>query len=214
MLLRMLELKIPIHEIRNFDCGSWDYPQMREHIDKVEKYIRRPITRLKHKWSFDYCFFERLTQKGFKGYGFPMQGRLWCKGFKTRVLNSGINPKDSLICVGFAVDERKRAFKGQGRGLPWRFPLIEWGWSEQDCLQYCYSKGFDWGGLYTIYRRVSCWCCVQMRIPDLRNLRKHFPALWQRLLQMQSASRFPFVRRGTTVFDYEKRFAAEDKLKE
>ncbi|GAH74603.1 unnamed protein product [marine sediment metagenome] len=45
MLLRMLELGIPIHEIRYFDSGSWEYPQMREHVDKVEKYIGRPITR-------------------------------------------------------------------------------------------------------------------------------------------------------------------------
>ena len=29
---------------------------------------------------------------------------------------------------------------------------------------YAMTGGFDWGGLYQIYNRCSCWCCPLQRI--------------------------------------------------
>ena len=53
--------------------------------------------------------------------------------------------------------------------------------TEKDCLEYCYECGFDWGGLYNIFHRVSCWCCSLQSLDELRKLRKHFPDLWKQL---------------------------------
>ncbi len=61
------------------------------------------------------------------------------------------------------------------------YPLIEWNMTERDCLQYCYERGFTWGGLYEIFHRVSCWCCPLQSFEELRKLRKHFPELWKQL---------------------------------
>ena len=36
-----------------------------------------------------------------------------------------------------------------------RYPLVEWGMTEADCLAYCKERGFDWDGLYDIFHRVS-----------------------------------------------------------
>lgn len=35
-----------------------EFPEMYEHIDKLEAYIGRPITRLKAEHSFEYYFYD------------------------------------------------------------------------------------------------------------------------------------------------------------
>ena len=37
--------------------------------------------------------------------------------------------------------------------------------------EYCYDHGFDWDGLYEIFRRVSCWCCPLQSLSELRKRR-------------------------------------------
>ena len=218
MLLRMIELGIPIDEVRYFDCGSWEFPQMVEHIRKVERIIPIPITRMRYKYNLDYLFSEKITRKGNTGYGFPTMVYRWCTGKKRDTLVKGMERHKTVQYIGYTIDELQRmgrsTVRSDRRGIQNRFPLIEWGWSEKDCLEYCYSKGFDWGGLYNYFDRVSCWCCPFQGIRELRNLRKFFPGLWARLLDMQTESWNAFKMDGTTVFDFDKRFAEEDRQME
>lgn len=222
MLLRMVELKMPIDEIRYFDCGSWEFPEMADHINKVQTIIPISITRMKYKYELDYLFSEKLIQtgnaKGKKGYGFPTIVYRWCTGKKRDILARGMERYKTTQYIGFTIDElqrmRRSTIRSDRKGIENRFPLIEWGWSEKDCLEYCYSKGFDWNGLYNYFDRVSCWCCPFQGLRQLRNLRKYFPELWVRLLDMQKKSWNAFKMNGTTVFDLDQRFAQEDKQME
>ena len=43
-----------------------EFPEMYEHIRKVEKYIERPITILKSKYTFEYLMFDYVKTKGKK----------------------------------------------------------------------------------------------------------------------------------------------------
>ena len=81
---------------------------------------------------------------------------------------------DVVEYIGIAADEPKRVKHAC-------YPLVEWGMTEKDCLDYCYAHGFDWGGLYRIFHRVSCWCCPLQSLSELRKLYAHFPELWNRL---------------------------------
>lgn len=215
MLLQMIELKMPIDEIIYFDCGSWEFPQMERHIEKVQSCISKKITILKPKQSFDYLFSEHISKarKGgeHKGYGFPTMVYRWCTGRKNDALAKGIDRKNTIQYLGITIDELQRAKSTSMRGISTKFPLIEWGWSDKDCLNYCYERGFDWEGLYEYFGRVSCWCCPFQGIKELRNLRKHFLDLWQRLLDMQKKSWNAFRMDGKTVFDLDTRFKEEDK---
>ena len=58
MLLRMLELGMRVDEIIFYDTGV-EFPQMYEHVDKVERYIKRQITRLKDEHDFEYYLLDR-----------------------------------------------------------------------------------------------------------------------------------------------------------
>ena len=52
MLLRMIELNMQVDEIIFCDTGV-EFPQMYDHLDRVEAYIGRPITRLSRPNSFE-----------------------------------------------------------------------------------------------------------------------------------------------------------------
>lgn len=211
MLLRMLELNMPVDEILFCDT-TVEFPQMYEHIEKVEKYINRKIKRLKVSGSYEY-FLLKYKVNGRdgqvkQGYSFPDFQMRWCTAmFKRDLVNRYLRTKKPLNIVqyiGIAADEPER-IKDKN------YPLVNWGWTEADCLKYCYDKGFDWGGLYEIFERVSCWCCPLKNMNELRQLRKHFPELWQKLLEWQSQTWRKFKPRYT-VQELDAKFAAEDEL--
>ena len=94
---------------------------------------------------------------------------------------------------------------------------MEWGITEAQALQICYDRGYDWGGLYEVYRHASCWCCPFQRIDELRKLRHHHPELWVRLLDMDNRARAMFgpgplgqFKQNWSVERLEARFARED----
>ena len=209
MLLHMIELNMQIDDIVFLDTGV-EFPQMYEHIDRVEKYIGRKITKLKSNKSFEYCLLEHplkgeTAKKYGKGYNFPNARNRWCTGeLKIDVLNDYIKDKNVIKYVGIASDEPKRIKNEQ-------YPLVDWGWTEKKCLDYCYSKGFDWGGLYKYFNRLSCWCCYMQSVQDLRMLRKHFPELWNKLKSWE-AKALNNLRPDHSLDWYEKRFRLEDKL--
>ena len=98
-----------------------------------------------------------------------------------------------------------------------RYPLVEWGITEAQALQACYDRGFDFGGLYEIYHRASCWCCPFQRIDELRKLRKHHPELWKKLLELDRRALAQFgtgplgqFKQNWSVKRLDTRFAEED----
>lgn len=222
MLLRMLELKMPVDDIVFCDTGA-EFPAMYEHIRKVEKYIHRPITWLKWEHSYEWYLLEKpckrkisefwnnkmrkenIDRQDVLGYSFAGPKSRWCTRLKVDAINNHekkYNDWNIIKYIGIAADEPNR-IKDK------KYPLVEWGWNETDCLQYCKEKGFDWDGLYDIFKRVSCWCCPLQSLTELRKLRHNFPELWLTLLDWQHKSWRKF-RADYSVDELEARFAAED----
>ena len=89
MLLRMLEENMPVDIILFCDTGL-EFPQLYEHIKKVETYIGREITTVKCEESFEYLFAEKpisrprsekfVAQYGniVNGYGWAGPKMRWC----------------------------------------------------------------------------------------------------------------------------------------
>lgn len=150
------------------------------------------------------------------GNGWPGMRVRWCTGrLKSHLINKEINrlkgEYNAVSYIGIAVDEPKR-IKDEV------YPLVDWNITEAEALQICYDRGFDFGGLYKIYRRASCWCCPLQRIDELRKLREHHPELWSRLLDMDNKARAMFgshpqgtFKQNWTVERLEERFALEEK---
>lgn len=85
--------------------------------------------------------------------------------------------------------------------------------TERDCLEFCYSQGYYWEEdgirLYNVLDRVSCWCCANKNLKELRNYYNYLPTYWNKLKELQEKTDRPFKNNKYTVFDLEKRFNEE-----
>ena len=198
MLLKLIEKNMPIDEIVFCDTGK-EFPDMINHIKKVEDYIQRPITILKPEKSFDYIFTEQKRKETSKfsnldGYGWPSAKRRWCTTmlkkdvFKKYIKNKYSNNYKTYI--GLAYDEQKRVAKNKDKHV--LYPLCDWKMTEADCLKFCYDKGFDWNGLYKIFKRVSCYLCPMQSKGDWLNLEKHYPDLFADAIRLDKLSCYKF----------------------
>lgn len=207
LLLMMIEKNMPIDEIIFFDTG-WEFPAMLEHIKKVEKYINRKITILKDVYTMDYYFSDYVKvkgkNKGQKGYAFPDFRNRWCTGKKKQNIKKYLRNRNYIEYQGIAFDEPLRIEKNKGKTNV-KYPLYDWGITEKQALEYCYTKGFNWDGLYKQFNRVSCWCCPLKQIEELRSLYNYYPELWTKLKEMQTKSYRKF-RNDYTLEELEYRF--------
>ena len=230
MLLLMIEQGMPIDAVLTADTGM-EFPEMYEHLTKLDDYLYRKrglhITTLRHPMGFEWLMFEEPKTKPYSiekrlqrglptsGNGWPGAKVRWCTGqLKTHLVNREVRrikgEHRALSYVGIAADEAHRCKKEQ-------YPLVEWGITEAEALQICYDYGFDFGGLYEIYHRASCWLCPLQRIGELKKLRKHHPELWARLLDMDSRARAMFgvnalgqFKQNWSVERLDERFAREE----
>lgn len=232
MLLRLLEESYQVDDIVYMDTG-WEFPEMADHVLKVQEHIGREITVLHPKVPFNDWMFKRKIKprKGDSigeihriGNGWPSPMRRWCTRQKVNTMQkyccAQYGKKQYASYIGYAADEIKRTGCGNAcsgetdkYGYARMYPLIyDWDMDEKACLQYCYDRGFDWGGLYEHFRRVSCFCCPLQRIGELRTLRKIKPDLWAKMLEWDAAmpGHNPGFYGYKTVHDLERRFAAED----
>lgn len=222
LALLMLEKGEPIHSLVAFDTG-WEFPQMYDHWKKFERYTGLKITVLQPSKPFTYWMFEQevIARKGPMkgkvhriGNGWPSPMRRWCTRIKAEKIDQHLKGIDSAVrCIGIAADEAHRTESKNLKKVQVRYPLIEWDIDEPTALEICLKHGFDWGGLYGIFKRVSCFCCPLQRFGELKKVRKHFPELWQQMLEWDDS--VPGHNRGfkdyATVHDLELRFAEEDR---
>ena len=208
MLLMMVEQNIPIDEVICYSMGSWEWDEMLLHIEKIKNDIPSSI-------EFTELGDEEKLQYGFDKWGFPNFMIRWCTGMKTDALKKYLNRNymkgEYIQYFGIAFDEAERSKKKWVKPH-YRFPLVEWGITEEQALEYCYSKGYDWGGIYEELdgKRMSCWCCPLQQIGDLKNLYFNHPVLWKRLEELQQNNKIrDFFKQGVSVFDLEKRFKSK-----
>lgn len=232
MLLLMIERGMPIDMVLTADTGM-EFPEMYRHWDRVEQFLYRErgihLTILRHPKGFEWLMFdepkeklssiENRTQLGVPlyGNGWPGIKVRWCTGqLKTHLISKEVNrlkgKYHALHYVGIAADEPTRIKNEQ-------YPLVDWGITERQALQICYDRGYDWDGLYEIYHRCSCWCCPLQRIGELRKLRRHHPALWEKLLELDERAITQFgnnalgkFKQNWTVAQLDQRFSTEEAL--
>ena len=213
MLLMMIEKEIKIDEIIFLDTGA-EFPDMYNHIKKVENYINRKIIILKAENNFEYMMLhyekKKGKNKGQKGYSWPDFRNRWCTQYLKKSVISKYLKKyknDEIIEFhGIAADEVERLNKNKEKNI--RYPLAEWNISEKQALQYCYDKGFTWNGLYKNFDRVSCWCCPLKSLKELRILYKKYPELWTNLEEWDNKTYRKF-RSDYSIKELSKKFEGE-----
>jgi 3'-phosphoadenosine 5'-phosphosulfate sulfotransferase (PAPS reductase)/FAD synthetase len=186
MLLRMIELNYQIDEVIFADT-TFEFPEMYMWINKIESILPFKITKVTAPHSFDSWFYgiPKRGKRGKQGIirGFPPEfyGCWWQRDCKTNAISKKIG-KGNIVYMGIASDEFKRSkAKRYSKGdNTYKFPLIDWNWSESDCVKYLESKGLK-HPLVTKFKRTGCWLCPKQSKKSLYSLYIHYPILWERL---------------------------------
>lgn len=202
-------------EVWATDAIQADLPPMVEFKAKADRIIKErwgiEVEHVSSNVTFERGFYfcrgrtGRKTKFDGKMYGWPMQRGQWClqqlKLPALRKIGRGIQ------YIGIAADEPARFHNLSNTK---RSPLVELGWTEADCRQWCEDNGLL-SPIYTTATRGGCWFCHNQGVGQLRILRKNYPELWALMLKWDKDSPVTFKADGHTVQDFDRRFQLEDE---
>lgn len=223
MLFLLIEKKCPIDEVVFYNNGM-EFQAIYDVRDRVVPFLNKigiKYTELEPKMPFEYTMFDRPVKHR---DGTSSKGYSWCGGRcrwgtteKNRTITIYLKDNygsDYKEYIGIAYDEPSRITNNIHK----LYPLFDWKLEEHDCLEYCYSKGYFWEEegvrLYDMLDRVSCWCCSNKNLKELRNYYHFLPKYWNGLKRLQSKTTRPFKNNKYTILDLEKRFSQEEVLYE
>ena len=208
MVLRLIEDKRPLDKVVFFDT-QMEFKSVYRVVDRIEKLCKENGMGFVRLRAEENVWLTMLCKPVKDHFGYEWCGGQcrWGTSYKTQAISKVLSEGDKEY-VGIAFDEPKR-LKDK------IYPLVEWGMTEADCLEYCYSHGYSWDEdgveLYSILDRVSCWCCGNKNLKELRAMRKNLPYYWGMLLGLQSRIDRPFRRSGESLFELDRRFEEESK---
>lgn len=218
MLLLILEKGLPLHEVVFYDTRMEFQAiySIRDRILPILEEHGAKYTELHPPRPFLFDMLEKPVNSKKNGlhYGYSWCGGCarWGTATKTAALDSHARKagKNVVQYVGIAADEPKRLRRLEENKVA---PLADWGITEADALRLCYEGGYFWEEngfrLYDILDRVSCWCCANKNLKELRNIYTHLPEYWNRLKEIQARTDRPMKGEGKSVFDLEERFRKE-----
>lgn len=186
--------------------GAWCNSRLKvSALDEIKKtYLRRPVL------SCDNEKREKLRAN----HGVPVPGRSLVQQQLKNKGNAGfLRSLESEVVqyIGIAANEGKRTERHIDKakmGLE-SLPLIDAGWTEQMCREWC-EKNNLLSPIYSTATRGGCWFCHNQGVDQLRLLRKNYPDLWALLMKWDSDSPVTFRPDGHSVHDFDKRFQWED----
>ena len=203
-------------EIMATDTIPADLPPMMEFKAKADRIIKErygiEVEHLHSRWNFNSRFYSTITSRAKPEYagrirGFPLTLGRWCaRDLKQAELNK-LRSADVIQYVGIASDEPNR-FSQLTDKL--RSPLVEAGWAEFMCREWCEESDLL-SPIYTTSQRGGCWFCPVQPATELRKIRKNYPEYWEMMLKWDTDSPVTFHADGHTVHDFDRRFRLEDE---
>jgi|GEM_PF-6003895 len=186
LLILLLEKKMPLDKIIYFDCEEFEFPEIHEHIEKVKSVLGVEIEK---------CYAVKPFMQYILEIGWASPRLRWCTNEKINSIRRALRfYRPYTQYIGYAADEKIRINRARNKNnarhrdkfLTYSFPLVDWCITEKKALEICYAYGFDFGGLYKHWSRVSCWCCPLQSKKDLTKLRNIRPELYKKLVEMDS----------------------------
>ena len=199
-------------EVWATDTIPADLPPMVEFKAKADKIIKElygiDVEHVRGKLTYEQAFYRILggTKRPGEIYGWPFPKGPYCNSDVKMPTLDKLENKNAVIYVGIASDEPNR-FHILANAK--KSPLLEAGWDEAYCRQWCKERGLL-SPIYTTATRGGCWFCHNQGVNQLRLLRKNYPDLWALMLKWDADSPVTFHADGHTVHDFDERFAMED----
>lgn len=195
MLIKLIDDGYKLDEVVFFDTGM-EFDAIYDVRDQTLPLLEgRGIeyTELKPKNPMWWSMFARPVKKRGTnivhkhGYGWCGGTCRWGTTEKNRALDKYAEALDAYVYVGIAADETDRLNKEVKQYK--LHPLADLNMTEADCLALCKERGYTWEQdgvpLYDILDRVSCWCCRNKNMKELRAIHDYLPDTWERLCALE-----------------------------
>ena len=197
MLVGLLERGERVDAITFADTGS-EKPHTYEHVLVVSEWcvkvgfpaietVRGDMPQQLIDKSLEReCF--RLGKLPAKAYGFSSCSDKWKMEPQRRynkafAAQHGIELSDITRLIGFDADEHSRVERGienaHKRPVKERYPLYEWGWGREECIEAIDRAGLPQPG------KSACYFCPSTKKPELLELRERYPELVARAIEME-----------------------------
>lgn len=169
-------------EVLYCDTLAYEHPDNRRFLADVERWIGQPIKVLKSKVYTDiYDVFERT------GYLVGTKGAR-CTVELKKLVREEYQLVSDLQVFGFTHEEKARAekFKANNPEIKGHFPLIDWGYDKQMCINRLKQAGIELPMMYRMgYRNNNCIGCVKGQAGYWNKIRKDFPETFDRMAKME-----------------------------
>lgn len=127
-------------EVWATDTIPADLPPMVEFKDKADKIIKErwgiEVEHIRGCLTYDQAFYRVLCGRKRPGtiYGWPIPKGPWCNSDVKMPPLDKLERGDNIIYIGIAFDEPNRFHNLSDNK---KSPLVEGGWTEADCRQWC-----------------------------------------------------------------------------
>lgn len=224
MVLLLIEKGYPLDEVIFYDT-EMEFQAIYNNKNRMEKILEEHnirFTVLRDLLPFTYRAFEKevRTRNGTIKHGYNWCGGCarWGTSGKLAAINKHYKEtygNETIVeYVGVAADESVRIekYRSKRNKTVKLYPLIEWEMKEDDCLNYCYSHGWNWHEettetecgwveLYEILDRVSCWCCANKNQKEIKNIMNYLPNYWNRIREYEYRCMIPYKGKGCDYFE-------------
>lgn len=193
LLVEMVRLGEPVDAILFADTGG-ERPKTYGYIKMFSAWLVAngypAITIVK---SVNRTLEEDCLQRGSLpalSYGFKTCSLRFKQEPQTKWLNNWETAKEAwaqdvkvVKLIGYDMDEPHRGKPFEDAKFVNRYPLLEWSWGRQECVEAITRAGLPQPG------KSACFFCPSMTKPEILQLRKEEPALLIRALNIESAAK-------------------------
>jgi hypothetical protein len=206
MVIGLIEKKRPIDLILFADTGG-ERPHTYDHISNFSKWLTDKgypeiviVKRVRRDGSLETLEEECHRRKNLPSiaYGFKSCSQKHKIAPQDKYLNSWQPAKDTwdsgMKCVkyiGYDSNESHRADNAAKRDDPkydYSYPLIDWGWDRDDCLQIIEKAGVKNVG------KSACFFCPSSKPKEIIELKMRYPDLLERALAIEKQAELTSIK--------------------
>ena len=110
--------------------------------------------------------------------------------------------------IGFDADEHHRVKDYDDAKYIIEFPLVEWGWGRDECLEAIEASGLCMPG------NSACWMCPSSRVSEIRQLAANYPELAERAIAIERNADLTTIKGLGRQFSWENVLSQTDMFDE
>lgn len=203
MLIGMFERKLMWPSWVVFADTGGEKPETYAHVDEMDAWLQAQghagIVRLKKDSMYASLEDECLRKNTMPSlvFGWRSCSDKWKQAPQQKFMNRDKyaqalweSGKKITRAIGFGVDEMRRAKEFEDEKYRNWYPLIEWGWDRQACIEAIERVGI------TVPVKSSCFFCPATRKVEVALLSIEHPDLFKRALKMEENATAAHTAKG------------------